>query len=366
MTLFEDELRSLRADPSTWDKLAVYFCHTEERGTYDNHAQFRYRALLALQHDRRDSDLALVRHAFRQEVQAAENDSFQGYDDAYTLAAFLLARFRKPQDIVLFARAKLANFDTGCGFPLEFLYYVGGEDFEAILKARAPELWDALASRFELAFDAAAVDDFWQRLGRDFPESEEDETTLSLYERAMAFGDETEARRQLERWASSQSESEHKRSVLQHEYARLGDPGRAADVATQALAHCTTDWDRAAALRSVIALNRAAERYALASAAARQLDATFCNFDDWIGVGLGRMAIHETFELAAAHPDPSEARAIFALADGWYARSNDLALVGLEAAVRAAQHCELSDATERYEKLATAERTRIEIELRDK
>lgn len=96
---------------------------------------------------------------------------------------------------------------------------------------------------------------------------------------------------------------------------------------------------------------------------AQQLDATFAAFDGWVGVGLGRMAIDDVFELSEMHPDATAARAAFQFADGWYQRSRDLALTGMETAVRAARRCGWEEQACSYAALAAAEQQRIDAML---
>jgi hypothetical protein len=165
-----NSLEVLRADPRSWDSVSFAAGQSEERGMYDKNETLRHRVLLALQYDRRDTDADLIRHLFTHEVLAAENDSFQGFGDAFTLAALLLASFREPTDVPLFARAKLANFDTACGFPLEFMYIAGGHETERILRDSSPSLWDKLTEHFSNSDMASEdMDDWWTSLNEDYP-----------------------------------------------------------------------------------------------------------------------------------------------------------------------------------------------------
>jgi hypothetical protein len=208
------------------------------------------------------------------------------------------------------------------------------------------------------------MDDWWASLNEDYPKAKQDEELLSLYERSLAFEDFEVARQYLEQWALEEPESDSKRSKLKYEYERLGDFRSAAVVASTELNSAAKAWDRASALMDLVKLHRLAEELSLSLDAARKLDTSLEGFDDWIGVGLGRMAIHEVFELAQSHPDAALASEAFALADKWFQRSQDLALVGLEAGEKAARHCCLADKAQKYEELARAERIRIEAMLK--
>ena len=318
-----------------------------------------------MQYDRRETDVELIRHLFTHEITAAENDSFQGFGDAFTLAAVLLANFRDPIDVPLFARAKLANFDTACGFPLEFMYIAGGDDTERTLKESNLELWNALSERFlDSNFAFNELDEWWTAVNKAYPDAKQDDDLLSHYEWSLAFDELEEARRCLDQWALEEPESDSKWSKLKYEYERLGDFRSAAVVAGSQLNAAAGAWDRASALRDLVKLHRCGKDFSLSLDAARQLDTNFKSFDDWIGVGLGRIAIHEVFELALSHPDLASACEAFDIADKWFRRSQDLAFVGLEAGEKAAIHCGRTEKAKRYKELACAERERIDAMLK--
>lgn len=354
-----NELERLRTDPTSWGSVAFAASHTDERGTFDSNERTRLHVLLALQYDRLDSDVELIRYLFTNEITAAESDSFQGCGHALTLAAFLLARFRQPSDTPLFARAKLANFDTLCAFPLEFVPYAGGDQAADYLQEHNPELWTRLQS-FDLTAGHDELEEWWRTVSSDYPESEKDEHILALYERALWFDDRELARRYLEAWNAQEPDSDAKQSTLRYEYARLGDFESAARMATGILDRSENHWDNASALRDLVKLHRQAGEFSLSFMNAQKLDTTLAAFDEWVGVGLGRMAIQEVFELSISHPDATDASRAFGIADRWFQRSRDLALVGMEAGFKAAQRCGLTQKAREYERIAAIERKRID------
>lgn len=351
----------LRADRSTWNDVAFASCHTEERGTYDGNAVVRFRVLLTLQYDRRETDAELIRHLFTQEIIAAEEDSFS--DDEIQLAAFLLARFREPTDAVLFARAKLANFDTACGFPLEFFFIAGGEQAEQILQANDQELWEDLSSSPIYLTRPDDLDGWWRSICDEFPDAEAAESLLARYDRAWAFDDRERALSLLQQWAREEPDSESKQFKLKFEYARLEEFEQAADIADEMAESSEGHRERASALLDVVKFRRQAGEFAASLRAAQELDCVFTAFDDWRTVGLGRMAIHEVFELSQVHPNLDDACEAFTLADRWFQVSGNLAFVGMQAGAKAAERCGLKDQVEEYERIAAEERRRIDEEL---
>lgn len=95
-----------------------------------------------------------------------------------------------------------------------------------------------------------------------------------------------------------------------------------------------TFWDKTSVLIDLVNLQRQAGQFTLSLNAARQFDTTLAAFDDWIGVGLVRRAIHEVFELSLSHPETADGCEAFSLADRWFQRSRSLALVGMESATQ--------------------------------
>lgn len=253
-----NDLERLRTDPNSWASVSFAAARTEDRGTYDANQGRRLRALLALQYDCRDSDRELVRFLFTHEILAAENDSFQGYCDGLELAAVLLARYRDPADVPLFARAKLANWDTFCGFTSRFVWVTCGAQTPEALQARDPELWERLlkAGGGDVEWSAAELETWWASINDEYPASEQDEPVLARYERALAFDDRQSARGYLEQWIAQEPESEAKTRQMQYEYTRLGDLRKAAEVVKGRLERSSEGWDRASALRDLVALYR--------------------------------------------------------------------------------------------------------------
>jgi hypothetical protein len=98
-----------------------HFQYSGNQEICDSNQQKRFHLITALMYDVQPTDEPLLQELFLQEIIRAEEDSFQGIGEGMFRSAALLARFKKPENVWLFTRAKHANFDTGCGFDYEFL-----------------------------------------------------------------------------------------------------------------------------------------------------------------------------------------------------------------------------------------------------
>jgi tetratricopeptide (TPR) repeat protein len=363
-----NQLLQYRQDKALWEALQFHPLEDDERGIHDRHERPRNQVLLALQYDRKDSDIEFIRFLFEQEIAAREQDSFQGIG-SLDLAAYLLAGFKDVKDIPLFAQAKFANFDTGCGFSLEYIFVACREQTGEYLAAHHPDLIAELKEYLGDLNIPEYFDDWWEQLEATYPDAEEKEGLLALYDRSLALDLPEKAADYLERWIAEEPESSNKLTTMQYHYAELGNYEKAAAAAHKLFEQRETAWDRASDASGLVELYRQAGDFDAAIAMVRELDVIFAGFTNWMGIGLGRIAIHHAFELALEHPDRDAAQSIFIIADNWFGksvRSNNLAAnlawVGLDAGARAAERCGLTTDAARYTALANQERTRIDAQ----
>ncbi|MBD2704722.1 hypothetical protein IC229_29070 [Spirosoma sp. BT702] len=118
-------LTPLRINKSLWPTLSFRRNPDEDAICEDVDVNFynRNKAIYALHFDFQDSDYELIKFCFEQEIEMARESacSFEGS----RLVAFLLARFKKVENCLLFADMKFANFDNKCGFDREFFFSAG-------------------------------------------------------------------------------------------------------------------------------------------------------------------------------------------------------------------------------------------------
>jgi hypothetical protein len=131
--------------------------HTEESS--DQHALFRALVLEELQKTLSSGDRALIRFCLKQEMICYKNnfrvtEECLGFD-SFRLCGFLLFVLAQVEDVPLLWEAKTTNFDTMCGFDIQFLVGAGV----------SPTLDSLRAIQEEWAQDARAYIEKCQRAG---------------------------------------------------------------------------------------------------------------------------------------------------------------------------------------------------------
>lgn len=345
-----------RDGKENWKELSYSEAHSEDRGSYDRNEKSRYAALIELQYNFKKGDEQLIRFLFEQEIVARENDSFQGIGDALWLGAYLLAKFRKPEDIPLFHRAKFANFDTGCGFDREFIYCALREETEDYVFKNYPEIYEDIKD----CFSFLDMDAWWSHTSKRFPDSETEESLLELYQRNIYFENYDQAKSYLEQWKQREPESKQKENTLKYAYTELGEYAKAVEILKREIGEKETNWDRASYFRDLLSLYTKMKEPKEGLDVIKSINKEFKRFNDWRDVGLGRMAIHEAFEYALATEDLEIAKQSFKIAHSWFKKMKSIAYVGLEAGWKAAERCGFTWIAIMYKNLAIKERQRID------
>ncbi len=352
-------LDSYRKEKQNWKEFSYFEAKSKERGKFDKNEKQRYAILISLQYDFQESDEELIRFLFEQEIIARENDDFQGIGNALRLGAYLLAKFKNPKDIPIFYRAKFANFDTGCGFDREFIYFALKEQTEEYVLHNHSDLYNEIKGDFSSMSLSENIDIWWEKLSSLFPEKEKDESLLELYKRNIYFGNKRNAKEFLDKWNKYEPDSELKNGTLRYAYIELGEHSKAIELVKKELQKKETNWDRASCLRDLLRLYTQLKASPDGLNVIKELDEEFSQFKKWKQVGLGRIAVHDAFEYALASKNIKIAREAFKIAHDWFKEMDNIAFVGLEAGWKAAKKCGFSSKARMYKKLAMKEKRRI-------
>lgn len=350
-------LERYRNDKNVWHELGFQQVKNEERGNYDANEKLRYNVLIELQYDRKTDDEALIRYLMQEEVKAREKDSFQGIGEALMLGSYLLACFKRSEDIALFWRAKCANFDTFCGYDRQFVLLALGTKTKAYAEQHVPDCFKEMDWDSEYYY-GEHFQEWWDNLVSNYPASEPEEDDWVLFERYLHFEDEGRAFYYLKKLEQQNPETDYSCC-----YADLELWDKAIFYRKRTLESKTTLWDKVVAGRDLLDLYTKNENIELGIQLLKTLDQQLNQFDDWRNCGLGRMTIEVGFNFIMLIDDLETATICFHQIHAWQQQMENTAWVVLVAATKAAEHCGLEQLAQDYQQQADAERQRIDEEL---
>jgi len=359
------ELPAFRASPHPWASCAYeHFVHPNW-GDQDAHELERYRFLLALQYECQPGDEDLVRYLFDQEVLARSNDSFQGCGDSLNVASYLLSRWKRPADFWRFATAKLANFDTYCGYDARYLCAAGIDVALAEFANTEHALKEPIRSYLydeegNCGFTAAEMDEWEKNLIATFSKRPDEEPLSIWIDRAIVFGLLDEGRALLDQLESSGTDLDE--SSLAHLREQVGDRAAALVKRRALLEAAEDDWDRVSKALGVAELLLKEKRPDEAWSVIQSVDDCLMRIKDWHRYGLGRMAVEIAFRIAIG-ASPAIAPVAFAWACTREAQLEMSTYQILTHAVEAATAIGDTARTQDYQQAAREERRRIDEEL---
>lgn len=367
MEAAQRDLDLMRRSPATWQELRYEPATGADGHDHDVNAARRAGVLWALQYDRRDEDLPLVRWLAGQEARCRREAPFQGLSEETELAGFLLAEHRQVHDVWLHWQIKRANFDTWLGYDVEHLVAAGVRATVDFVRDSGHTDRDDVLERLldQEGRPCVSEEDLagWSRDRRSrFPADPAAEDPLTWVDRAKLAGDTALAREWLDRWAAGRHRDKSTLGQLRYELAALGSFAEAAAAQRDSLPFAETAWDRASAWQSLAGLERQAGRPGAAWEALRECRRALDDVPGWTEVGLGRMYVEELF-LVAGSAGGELARTVFAEADRQAGGVPRLPLVVWQAAAEAADRTGHQARADHYRTLRDTERKRIDTEL---
>lgn len=345
-----------RSTQAHWQNLAYLCGNSDERGDYDTQEKQRYAAMLAIQYDFKETDEALVRFLVEQETVARRNDSFQGIGDALWLGAYLLARFKRPEDIPLFYQAKVANFDTYCGFDREFMYIALYDETTAYVQQNFPDLLDEIKDDFATTED---LEQWWKNLAQRFPDNEEKESLDTLFHRYIYFDDKEKAKYYLEKRIELSSEEEI--PFLESDYIALEEYGEALRIIQEKLETPLAEWERRMHLKSALELCTKLKDKQLGFKMIQTVDEVLQQSQDYKqSWDVAHKACDYLIEMLSQSLDIKQLREAFNTVNSWFSKSNKPPYVALVARYETAKALGFKLLTMRYRYDAKREKKRID------
>ncbi len=233
-------LARLRSDLDAWPEVACADTTNDEGYWTDAHAATRYGVLLALQYDLRPKDQDLVRFLFQQEALRHRREPFEGLFPALQLAGFLLANYGQVEHVWDFAQAKLANFDTYCGFDLQYLVSAGIGETLAFVRANQNPLRDDvlkwLTQGTMCGIQEQDLKTWWSKQRKVFPSERANESPEVRLDQALELGELDDAHRWLRVFESAAPPTLSSLHTLASYWADLQDWDQAALLTQELLA----------------------------------------------------------------------------------------------------------------------------------
>jgi len=258
----------------------------------------RYAAAIALQYDWREEDYDFIRYLMENEVESRTHDAFQGYGDSLLLLSYLLAKFRKLENVWIFEKAKSANFDTYCGYFDEFIFSVGVEQtctyIEEVGLTESNSYLYERKDKLRTLYTEQDIESFMQRMALWFPDSIDKESTDSLLSRAIDFKDAEEAARLF---AILEQDAEASTTTLYYRAKEIGNYEKAIYYKQKELDSINDPRDKASALLDITELHVMNNDYAEAYETAQLWEQLLSQFDSWQETGLGRSMCEAWFDI---------------------------------------------------------------------
>ncbi|WP_328614091.1 hypothetical protein OHS18_38505 [Amycolatopsis sp. NBC_00355] len=310
-----EALDRARRDPACWAEFAYDSAPDEEGRLTDRHRRARFGLLLALQYDRREADLPLLRFVLRQQI-VHYRELVKHYLPAdFLLAGLLVAEHRQVEDVWLHWEAKELSFDTALGYRDHLLLTPGvAKVREAVARSTAPardRLLDHITRR---PWTDADVDDWLAGQRRNFPGDPAAENLKTWSHHAAGLGDPAASRRFLLAWADGEPRTAGTLHMVQFHLASQGYLAEAIAVQREAVALAEPE-ERSSKFETLAELQREAADFPGAWESLRTAAAELpTHRRAWLP-GLWCQVARECFLLAPLAPGVGEARAAFALGE---------------------------------------------------
>lgn len=288
-----DHIKKLR---EIWDEFAYAF--TEDNDFEDANYMKRYALVIELQYSCNSNDKELIKFLMEHEVESRMNDPYQGIGESLNILSYLLAKFREPENVWLFEKAKCANFDTYCGYDSEFIFSAGVEatcnylENQSITEDHA--YFFKNKDNLREIYTESDIQKFFERMKQEFPDKKEEESTISLLTRAIEFEDYEEGERLFR---LLENEGQLNAQALYYYAKDIKNYEKAIYYQSKHLEKVEKTWDKVSSLRDIAILYCLSNDYNRAFETAKRWDEMLGELSSWKETGLGRMLTETWFDI---------------------------------------------------------------------
>lgn len=270
---------------------------------YDINANNRFKLLLALQYDRKISDLNIIIYLFKAEIKMHQNAPFQGVHESIRLNAFLLSQYKNPEYIWLFLEAKSANFDTLCGFDYEFILSAGIEKtFHYLInfsKKEKERLSKFIGSTIkESSLSEKELEQWNKRQINNYPDILSFKNIEEEIDLAIDLEEVIIINNKIEEWKKLQTSWNENNLRLLTYYENLLNNNNGEIWAQEKLyEYKNTDWDKSSHLNILIRLYLKYGKIEKAVSKLKEVILILPKINNWKQFGLGRFLIEDAFDI---------------------------------------------------------------------
>lgn len=345
------DLDLVRRSPDAWAHLAFAPTPESEGRITDRNRAARFKVLLALQYDRADRDLPLLRFLLQQQITYYREAVPWGLADDLTLAGFLVAEHKQVQDVWLHWAAKSISFDTALGYSIFHLLTPGVEVVLDVVRASAHHARERILHSVGSDHTDVAVQEWLARRQEKFPSDPADESWGKWAHHAARLGEREASRRFMIKSIEGQPRTAHTLNTLQFHLEQLGYLSEAVEVQKEAIALGDSSWPggRASNLLKLARLERRAGHFADALLSLEETESALPADKRGMAQGIWRHFAKEYFLFVADAPDQATARRLLDTGDRHIQDIPNLWMDGvLDAAIAAAEHLRDAGALHRY------------------
>jgi hypothetical protein len=307
-----DILSSLRKNEINSQEFHYKESTNSEGHISDENHKKRFQLLIALQYDRTNNDQPLLKELLEQEIIMHKKASFQGLFPSIKLNAFLLSIFKNPENVWLFVEAKIANFDTHCGFDYEYMVSAGIEETfhyvntsENILKVKFYEYVGGSVNLCDIT--KSNLEEWFYHKSLEYNDSYKPDNIEDEIQLAIDLDENDILNEKINQWKKNQENwNEQNLNELYYYDKLIGNINGQIIAKEKLFILNTTDWDKAVILQILSELYLKSDNPFIAWNKIKESQTYLKEIKGWKDCGLGRSVIESAFDFILYANDPKD------------------------------------------------------------